>query len=126
MGKSGHYFFKHESGDCRIVLGESIPGALQNYLGKPIQLGARPEDVIFCDPFENQEMTHFRQQVTAYENMGKEQLVYFALSGQTLIARRPPRETTGLGRNWISVLCRIRSFAWTIPVERLFVLGINF
>jgi multiple sugar transport system ATP-binding protein len=96
--KGNRYCFKHESGDCSIMLGESIPEALVNYLDKPIQLGVRPEDVIVCEQDDRQTTADCRLQVIAYENMGNEQLVYLALAGQTLIARRPPREITDVGK----------------------------
>jgi len=92
------YYFIHESAGCRIFLGQAIPEALKNYIGKPIQLGIRPEHVFICEETENEIAPDCRLQVIAYENMGNEQLVYLSLSEQTLIARRPPLDTIDAGK----------------------------
>jgi len=70
---------------------------LKNYTGKSIQLGMRPEHIIICE--ENIEnIVDCSLPVIAYENMGNEQLIYFALAKQTLIARRPPTGMVDAGK----------------------------
>ena len=92
------YYFNHESADCSISLGPVIPDALKAYLDRPIQLGIRPEHVFISEENDNQAKPDCTLQVIAYENMGNEQLVYLSLTGQTLIARRPPLDTIEAGK----------------------------
>jgi multiple sugar transport system ATP-binding protein len=90
------YFFIHESKNFRIPLGSLLPQALENYIGKPIQLGIRPEHIFISD--ENNITPQSALVVTAYENMGNEQLVYVSLADKTLIIRTAPRETVEVGK----------------------------
>lgn len=92
------YFFIHESADCKISLGTLLPAALENQVGNRIQIGIRPEHIVLCEDENNANAPDCTLQVTAYENMGNEQLVYLALSNQTLIVRRAPRETVDVGK----------------------------
>lgn len=92
------YYFKHESADCHISLGPDIPGVLKNYIGKPIQLGIRPEHVFICEENDKQANPDCILQVIAYENMGNEQLIYLSLADQTLIVRRPPLDSIEAGK----------------------------
>ena len=82
------YYFIHQTIDSRISLGAAIAPALENYIGKPIQLGLRPEHIIICEE-NNGNNFDCTLPVIAYENMGNEQLIYLSLATQTLIARRP-------------------------------------
>jgi multiple sugar transport system ATP-binding protein len=91
------YYFTHESADCRISLGNDIPEAVKNYIGKLIQIGMRPEHIFICEENDGKN-PDCKLQVIAYENMGNEQLVYLSLSKQILIARRPPLETIDAGK----------------------------
>src|SRR6185295_19144159 len=45
----GGYFFIHESKACKISLGAQLPPALKSYVGKPIQIGVRPEHIVLCE-----------------------------------------------------------------------------
>ncbi len=90
-------FFIHENAQCKIYLGTEIPGYLKNYIDKPIQIGVRPEHIFICNENDPNEKPDCVLQVMAYENMGNEQLVYLTLAGQTVIARRAPRETADVG-----------------------------
>src|SRR5579862_8847921 len=91
------YYFIHESISCRIFLGHDIPAALSRYTGKILQIGVRPEHILICE--ENDDpAADCSLQVIAYENMGNEQLVYFSLAKQTLIARRPPLQVIDAGK----------------------------
>ena len=93
--KEGYHFI-HEPGSCIIFLGSHIPASLEKYTGVPIQIGIRPEHVSLCEE-GNKNIAHCTLKVTAYENMGNEQLVYLSLAGQTLIARRSSSEMTEIG-----------------------------
>ncbi len=68
------------------------------YIGKRIQIGIRPEHIVLCEDENNSTAPDATLEVTAYENMGNEQLVYLALAAQTLIVRRAPRETVDVGK----------------------------
>jgi multiple sugar transport system ATP-binding protein len=93
----GGFYFIHESANCQIYLGASIPVFLLAYLAKPIELGIRPEHIIVCEQDDNQGVPDARLPVIAYENMGNEQLVYLSLKEQILIARRPPLDSIDSG-----------------------------
>lgn len=87
------YMFIHESQNCHISLGAVLPTGLENFVSKPIQIGIRPEHLILIEKNTVHENPDCSLKVLAYENMGNEQLVYLSLDNQTLIARRPPRES---------------------------------
>ncbi len=92
------YYFIHGSAECRIFLGADIPVAVKLYTDKSVQIGIRPEHIFICGENEGGNSPDCRLQIMAYENMGNEQLVYLSLAGQTLIVRRPPVETTDIGK----------------------------
>jgi multiple sugar transport system ATP-binding protein len=98
ISKADGYYFTHESGDYRFMLGASIPDCLQHHLDKSIELGVRPEDIIVSEPEDKATNADCQLPVIAYENMGNEQLVYLSLAGQTLITRRPPTEISLAGK----------------------------
>lgn len=91
--KQEDYYFIHESTDCKISLGPLLSKDLEKYLNQPIQIGIRPEHVCISDDDSINDNPDCILKILAYENMGNEQLVYLSLSEQTLIARRPPRES---------------------------------
>src|SRR5688572_20074765 len=90
--KLGDYFFTHEFTDCKFSLGPFLSKELEKYMNKPIQIGIRPEHICLCEDNSENQKPDCILKILAYENMGNEQLVYLSLGGQTLIARRPPRE----------------------------------
>ena len=95
LQQEGEYFFMHENGECRIALGSPISASLLPYLGKPIEIGFRPEDIVVSD--DPSATADCRLKVIAYENMGNEQLVYLTLGTHQVIARRPPADTLAIG-----------------------------
>lgn len=95
--KSDAYYFVLEADRYRIHLGENISSNLQKYTGKPLELGVRPENIVICEANEDCR-PDFSLPVTAFENMGNEQLVYFLLNHQPLIVRRPPKDTLEYGK----------------------------
>jgi len=96
--KKENYFFIHESGECKIPLTTILPAGLENYIGSTILIGIRPEHIFLCEDDTNTSVADCTLKVSAYENMGNEQLVYLSLANQTLIARRAPRETVDVGK----------------------------
>jgi multiple sugar transport system ATP-binding protein len=95
--KQGSYFFINESANCRICIGSDLPVALEKYIDKPIQIGVRPEHIYIHEEHTNS-LPDCTLKVTAYENMGNEQLVYLSLGDQTLIARRASRDEVEIGK----------------------------
>ena len=91
--KKETYMFIHESQNCNISLGSVLPTGLENFVNKPIQIGIRPEHILLIEENTANKKPDCSLTVLAYENMGNEQLVYLSLGSQTLIARRPPRES---------------------------------
>ena len=93
------FHFVPDSGICRISL-DSVPAsALNNFIGKPLQLGLRPESILLFEEGLDQYRPDCSLQVSAYENMGNEQLIYLSFAEQTLIARRPSLGTIEVGRD---------------------------
>jgi len=91
------YYFAHESGACLISLGPTIPEQVKNYVGRPVLIGIRPENILICE--ENDiSVPDCELNVMAFENMGNEQLIYLSLAGQTLIVRRPPLGPIAAGK----------------------------
>jgi multiple sugar transport system ATP-binding protein len=90
------YSFAHESGVCRIALGPTIPEPVRHYIGQPVILGIRPENILIGEGIgavaaENGAAAPDQHdcEVIAVENMGNEQLIYLSLADQTVIARSP-------------------------------------
>lgn len=91
----GEYFFIDDLGKAEIYLGAFLESGMEKYIDKQIQIGIRPEDIVIED---RPDVTcDCRLKVMAFENMGNEQLVYISLGEQTLIARRPPSESSEIG-----------------------------
>jgi len=91
--KQENYYFIHESAGCKFSLGPFLSNGLEKYINKPMLIGIRPEHICTSEDNRINEKPDCILKILAYENMGNEQLVYLSLGGQTLIARRPPRET---------------------------------
>jgi multiple sugar transport system ATP-binding protein len=87
------FIFKSDEGNCHIHL-NNLPAKIKDHVNHPIELGIRPEHIIIK---ENNETTDCTLQVTAYENMGNEQLVYFKLQEKALIVRHEPKEDIQFG-----------------------------
>jgi multiple sugar transport system ATP-binding protein len=96
--KDDGYFFIPVSGNYQLGLGDILSPGLEKYAGKQIQIGIRPEHVIVCKDNENKSIPDCILDITAYENMGNEQLVYFSVAGQVLIARGEPDDTIEPGK----------------------------
>jgi len=101
--------FKSDEGKCHIHFGD-VPERLKNYIGKPIDIGIRPEHTLIIeennpdspDSFpiaigRGDEKADCIVEIIAYENMGNEQLVYFKLQDKPLIIRREPKEDVEFG-----------------------------
>ncbi len=97
FNEQNDFIFKSEEGKCNISLGNSLSGELKNYLGKTIDMGIRPEHTLILDR-NNIEKPDCTLEVTAYENMGNEQLVYYKLQEKPLIVRGEPRENVEFGQ----------------------------
>ncbi|HUM46280.1 MAG TPA: TOBE domain-containing protein [Chitinophagales bacterium] len=91
------YCFVHESNSCRIQL-PSLPSSLESYIDKSLIAGIRPEHIVLLEGENSSNAPDATLSVSAYENMGSEQLVYLSLGNQTLIAGRPPNESVEIGK----------------------------
>lgn len=85
LRKDDAYYFDPEAGVCQIRLGNVISADLSAYVDHQIFIGIRPEDITLTDISAGR--SDCRLTVTAYENMGNEQLIYFTLENQTIIVR---------------------------------------
>ena len=82
------FIFKSDEGKCTISFVD-LPETIKKYTGKPIEIGIRPEHILIEEKNEKVDCT---VEVTAYENMGNEQLIYFKLQEKPLIVRRDPKD----------------------------------
>lgn len=90
------FIFQSDDGKCNIALENNLSDALKKYIGKPIEIGIRPEHISVTE--NNNEKADCTLPVTAYENMGNEQLVYFSLQDKPLIVRREPKGDIEFGQ----------------------------
>ena len=94
--KDNGYIFRSEEGKCVIDLGENLSEEIKKYISKPIEIGIRPEHIIISKE-NNSEKADCTVEVSAYENMGNEQLVYFKLQEKPLIVRRESKDDIDFG-----------------------------
>ncbi len=91
--KNAGYAFVSAAIDYRLPLGDVDITGLENYLDKKIMLGIRPEHIVLCRETESNSIPDCTMEVTAYENMGNEQLVYLTGNKQALIVRGETDDT---------------------------------
>ncbi|MEP6926286.1 MAG: sn-glycerol-3-phosphate ABC transporter ATP-binding protein UgpC [Ginsengibacter sp.] len=96
LKKNGGNFFLEVSTDYTIPVGSEIPAPFENKIGKELEIGIRPENIIISDQ-KDISTDESLLEVMAYENMGNEQLVYLSLKSQTLIARRSAQDSVEIG-----------------------------
>ncbi len=85
--KNGEALFALKSFDSKKI------GKIKN---KAITIGIRPENIVINGAKENE--IDCKLKVTAFENMGNEQIIYLALGEQVLIARRPASTIIEIGQ----------------------------
>ncbi|MEO8821359.1 MAG: sn-glycerol-3-phosphate ABC transporter ATP-binding protein UgpC [Ginsengibacter sp.] len=91
----GNYFYT-KTGDQLFSLGNFMPNEIEKIRNKPITIGIRPENIVVAAV--NAEEIDFKLAVTAFENMGNEQIIYLALGDEVLIARRPASGIIEIGQ----------------------------
>ncbi|HXR83700.1 MAG TPA: sn-glycerol-3-phosphate ABC transporter ATP-binding protein UgpC [Hanamia sp.] len=91
----GRYFFSHESEKLTILF-DILPDNLEKFINKRITIGIRPEDLFVTENIN--EKNDCRLKVTAYENMGNEQIIYLSLADQIVIARRLQVNSLEIGK----------------------------
>ncbi len=95
MRQDTDFYFMDDSQQIEFSLSASHFKELEKFINKKIIIGIRPEDIVLNEKDNSHPDCYLK--VMAFENMGNEQLVYLALAKNTLIARRPPVETTEIG-----------------------------
>ena len=96
LQKIAETFFIELTSGCRIPLSARIPVAVQDKIGKEIEIGIRPENIILNQQTSSQ-LKECMLEVMASENMGNEQLIYLYLQNQNVIARRTAQEIVEIG-----------------------------
>jgi multiple sugar transport system ATP-binding protein len=96
--EENEYFFKTEENKCRINLGTEIRNELKKSVNQPLVLGIRPEHISIADENNAEPKSDCKLEITAFENMGNEQLVYFKLQEKPLIVRREPKDDVDFGQ----------------------------
>ena len=86
--------FVTTAGTNLLTFSEPVAHTLENYKERVLSLGIRAENVIIT-PVENQSDCNLT--VTAFENMGNEQIIYLAFEDGTLVARRQSSEELNIG-----------------------------
>lgn len=89
-------FFIETSSALKIYAGHSVPDAVKDRINQQVEVGIRPENVVISSQ-ENAGVHANLLQVTAYENMGNEQLVYLASGQQNLIVKTLSTDTIIIG-----------------------------
>lgn len=95
--KTDRYFFYSEGANCNICIGDQLPAALEQYIGRQLLVGVRPEHILISDGKSESFAPDCVLKVMAYENMGNEQLVYLSFGDQTLTARRASTDSAEIG-----------------------------
>jgi multiple sugar transport system ATP-binding protein len=80
-----------------IALPQEVGQRYARYLGQPLVLGVRPEDLQVDAPSPNGRLAHFRATVKVVEYLGSEALFYFDLGGLTYTARVEPHRVAHAG-----------------------------
>src|SRR5665213_2584595 len=78
--------YMEPSPGIKITLNPQFSATLANKIGDEIEIGIRPENVVISEQSNQGEFGNSLK-VVAYENMGSEQLVYFAMQDKTIIAK---------------------------------------
>ncbi|HEX4850851.1 MAG TPA: sn-glycerol-3-phosphate ABC transporter ATP-binding protein UgpC, partial [Puia sp.] len=84
LTNSNDYFLEMGT-DVHLPIKSLQPHISENQLGQSLEIGIRPEHI---DVSISKNGRGFLSHLVAYENMGNEQLLYFELNGQNLVARR--------------------------------------
>jgi len=98
LNDKGDTFLSSEQ-NCQIIL-SALSENLKNYIGKPIEVGIRPEHILILEESVSDHSnfeTNCHLEIIAHENMGNEQQVYFKLQDKPLIVRREPKEGINFG-----------------------------
>ena len=90
------FTFNSDEQKC-IIHFDHLPESVLRYIGEPIEIGIRPEHIFFAEEHSSQK-TDCTLKVTAYENMGNEQLIYFEMQDKPLIVRGEPKEHIEFGQ----------------------------
>jgi multiple sugar transport system ATP-binding protein len=93
LEKNGHQYELTQNRDIRINLGEELPAFLGKYLDRILIVGIRPEHIGICGP---EDPGDIKVQVTAYENMGNEQIIYFTCEEGSYTVRRQTQDEVTL------------------------------
>ena len=81
----------------RVVLIEEMANKVQNYIGKKVVLGIRPENIgnKITHP-EGEEINFLDGDISIVEHMGNEEFIYFTIDGQEFTSRIEARKTEGV------------------------------
>ena len=89
-------FFLETYQNYSIFIGDEIPAVIKEKIGNEIEIGIRPENISVSDQAIKNIGKNIAE-VSAFENMGNEQLIYLSLNDQSLIARRSAGEIITIG-----------------------------
>lgn len=87
--------FVSDEGKCTVSLGQEFSGVINKFINQPIVMGIRPEHVAVTAT--DHSPADCSLQITAFENMGNEQLLYFKLQEKPFIVRREAKEEVDFG-----------------------------
>ena len=89
-------FFLETYQNYSIFIGDEIPAVIKEKIGNEIEIGIRPENIsVSYQAIKN--IGKNIAEVSAFENMGNEQLIYLSLNDQSLIARRSAGDIITIG-----------------------------
>ncbi|HZH94544.1 MAG TPA: sn-glycerol-3-phosphate ABC transporter ATP-binding protein UgpC [Flavisolibacter sp.] len=98
LGSGNEFTFRVEERSCSVQLENNTAAALKSFAGKGLIVGIRPEHIVLGEEDDRDTSFDCTLEVTAFENMGNEQLVYFKLQEKPLIVRQEPKEGVVFGQ----------------------------
>jgi multiple sugar transport system ATP-binding protein len=120
IDKNKDFLFAGDDVSFHISLGKEFPEIVEKYIDRPITLGIRPEHILVVA--EDDSVADCSLTITAFENMGNEQLVYFKLQEKPFIVRREAKEEVDFGE--IKKLFFLRNKIFLLDAETGIVLNI--
>ncbi len=84
--------FKSKGKILNLKLNASLAERLKNYVGKPLWLGIRPEDIYDTDSFGRNNGAQIEVRLEVVEPMGNEIFLYFTIDSFQFVGRIPARE----------------------------------
>ena len=94
--KGGENVFYLNDNQPLFKIGDFIPKTMEGNENRTITVGIRPENILVDTT--TPDTADCKLKVSAFENMGNEQIIYLTLGNQVIIARRPATTIVEIGQ----------------------------